>query len=139
MNLILNRILVNENGCFGNLHFEGNAIFSAVTLERVEEGLEAEKGLRVPPGEYSLIRHDSPKFPHTYKLYNDQVPASREILIHIGNYLEDTNGCILLASSANGMSNATMILGSKSKYEQFRKIMDLLDLKETKLIIKNKF
>ncbi len=34
-----------------------------------------------------------------FVLFNDDVPADRYILIHIGNYPKDTDGCILLGSS----------------------------------------
>ncbi len=51
-------------------------------------------GFCITQGLYNCILHDSPKHPHTWQLLN--VPNRTEILIHNGNYLADTQGCILV-------------------------------------------
>lgn len=51
-------------------------------------------GSCITQGLYNCIPHDSPKHPHTWQLLN--VPNRTEILIHNGNYLKDTEGCILV-------------------------------------------
>ncbi|MFD2162286.1 DUF5675 family protein [Paradesertivirga mongoliensis] len=52
---------------------------------------------RVPAGTYNLILNVGTKY--GLRLYNDEVPQSRAILIHIGNYPGDTEGCLLPGSS----------------------------------------
>lgn len=47
----------------------------------------------IPTGEYSVIRAESPKFGRCY--YIKDVPGRDGILIHVGNTLKDTRGCIL--------------------------------------------
>jgi hypothetical protein len=44
-------------------------------------------------GSYNLIKNVGAKY--GLRLYNDKVPESRAILIHIGNYPKDTEGCLL--------------------------------------------
>jgi len=56
--------------------------------------------LRIPAGEYKLDWWVSGKFRRTLpRLYNDQVPRSRYILIHHGNSAKDTEGCLIAGSS----------------------------------------
>lgn len=63
----------------------------------------------VPPGVYDLVRHDSPKHPHTFALVNSEldvyhepgdVPAAKQayartaVLIHVANVPAELLGCI---------------------------------------------
>lgn len=50
---------------------------------------------RIPEGTYYLMPHSSKDYPKAFKLYNNQVPKSRGILIHTGNYPRDTEGCLM--------------------------------------------
>jgi len=47
----------------------------------------------VPDGSYPLVAFDSPEHPDTWVL--TPVPGRTGILIHVGNKIEDTQGCIL--------------------------------------------
>lgn len=66
-------------------------------LEPLKEGVERNKGLRIPTGKYKLTWHISRKFSKKLPLlYNALVPKDRDILIHAGNYPSDSVGCILV-------------------------------------------
>ena len=49
--------------------------------------------LRIPPGKYNLTRNLGSK--KGLRLYNDEVPYDRAILIHSGNEPFETKGCLL--------------------------------------------
>lgn len=51
----------------------------------------------IPIGEYNCEIVDSPKFGKVYEVKN--VPGRTHILIHIGNWVKNTNGCILVGLS----------------------------------------
>lgn len=83
-------------------------LLECFSLEEDKEGVERNKDLRIPEGIYDLKRHSPSRFENTLRsitkkdddtminVYNDEVPASRAILIHWGNTDKDTQGCILL-------------------------------------------
>ena len=51
---------------------------------------------------YKLSNGKSPKFKRELPLvYNDKVPATRGIRIHVGNSAKDSNGCILVGMGQN--------------------------------------
>ncbi len=58
-----------------------------------ESGLDR----RIPAGTYNLKKNVGSKY--GLRLYNNVVPQSRAILMHIGNYPKDTEGCLLPGSS----------------------------------------
>ena len=113
-----------------------SVIFECFTLEPRGED-ETRRGLdkRIPQGKYDLRWHDSPKFKRRLlHLYNNEVPKDRYILIHKGNYPEDTLGCILLGEnySKKGVFNST------NAFNRFMAIMLKADLSECKLSVINK-
>lgn len=56
----------------------------------------------IPAGLYKLSNGKSPKFKRELPLvYNDKVPATRGIRIHVGNSAKDSNGCILVGMVQN--------------------------------------
>src|SRR4051812_16047144 len=67
------------------------------TLELPKNNGEA--GFCITQGLYNCIPHNSPKHPDTWELLN--VPARTSILIHVGNYAQDTLGCILPGLTIN--------------------------------------
>lgn len=63
------------------------------TLERV--------AVAIPVGRYKLGIHDSPHFQRQMPELLD-VPGRSDILIHWGNYPENSDGCILVGESQDG-------------------------------------
>jgi hypothetical protein len=65
------------------------------------------------------------------KLSNDQVPASRAILIHSGNDAGDTEGCLLAGSTRS----KDFVGDSKTKLTQINNYVKLKGIKGAKIII----
>lgn len=132
MKIELIRENTNEHGCFGLLRVfdnRNNKLFECHTLEPVEIGVEPDRNLRIPDGDYSLCYHSPSRFDKTlhsiltpdYKMvcvYNKQVSKDRTILIHWGNTIADTRGCILL-----GKKQASSISHSRQTCREFYKLI----------------
>ncbi|EAI1653994.1 hypothetical protein DDC24_06020 [Campylobacter coli] len=122
-------------------------LFECFALEEDKEGLESGKDLRIPEGNYNLRRHTPSRFENTLRsitkkdddtminVYNDEVPASRAILIHWGNTDKDTRGCILLGLTKD--NNNESIGQSRQACKEFYDLMYKQDLSKIKLEIVN--
>lgn len=89
-------------------------VISAKTLERPELDNKRNQSC-IPDGNYDVIKHYSKKFGHCFWVVN--VSERSEILIHAGNFVENTKGCILVG---NGFLDIN-----------FDGIMDLTDSRKT--------
>ena len=90
--LVLIRDKRTETAVQGRL-FLGST-FICFTLENAAKA--------IPAGLYKLSNGKSPKFKRELPLvYNDKVPATRGIRIHVGNSAKDSNGCILVGMGQN--------------------------------------
>ena len=65
----------------------------------------------IPPGTYPLEWQNSPKF--GYRLHIEEVPGRSHILIHPGNRITDSEGCILPATMSGCRDG--MIVGYQSR------------------------
>ena len=87
----LTRLSTSEAGTHGVLSVDGRAML--VTLE-------PPKAI-VPPGQYKLRLRWSPRFKR--KLFEvADVPGHTDVLIHPGNTIKDTKGCILVGTTREG-------------------------------------
>lgn len=71
----------------------------------------------IPKGRYVLKRVDSPHFGDTFEVMN--VPGRSKILIHAGNTIEDTEGCILLGSSFGRLLESLAVIKSREAFKAF--------------------
>ncbi|EAJ8384628.1 hypothetical protein E7Q78_09445 [Campylobacter jejuni] len=134
-------------GDFEVLDDEDKVLYKCFSLEEDKEGLESGKDLRIPEGNYNLKRHSPSRFENTLRsitkkdddtminVYNDEVPASRAILIHWGNTDKDTQGCILLGLTKD--NNNESVGQSRQACKEFYDLMYKKDLSEIKLEIVN--
>lgn len=83
--IFINRYDVEKGRVFGVMSLNGSALCH--TLEKFSR--------IIPPGTYELVLNLSPKFGR-YMWYLKDVPRRVGIMIHAGNTLKDTNGCILV-------------------------------------------
>ena len=91
--MILIRDSIVNDAVLGSLYVGGIKVCE--TLEN--------KAKLIPCGEYNLNVSKSQKFDRLLPLvYNDKVPMHRGIRIHVGNYVKDTTGCILVGFQRNG-------------------------------------
>lgn len=118
MDLILKRIFKGTDYTIGNLYVNGDKFSD--TLEDTDRGLNSTMNLddikkikkagitAIPTGRYKItLNVQSPKFKY-YKQYEFcdgylprlvGVPGFDGILIHIGNYPADTDGCLLVGQN----------------------------------------
>ena len=75
----------------------------------------------IPMGVYRCVRVQSPRFGKTFEV--TQVPGRTHILFHRGNYLEDTEGCILVAEEFSGTYEKPMIVSSHRGFMEMMKLL----------------
>lgn len=101
MLLNLKRISSSKHGTYGVL-LHGQAPI-CLTLEL--PWLDNQKNIScIPIGLYDVLPYSSKKYPDAYSVQN--VPDRTNILLHGGNNLSHTQGCILLGSTltSNGIA-----------------------------------
>ena len=96
---------------------EGKTIFEANTTERPYEGTTPNQKLRIPAGTYNMFWGGGNKHPDRPVLYNNQVPASRAIMIHKGNSVAWSEGCVVI-SFGDPFSGVIGKTGEKSDAEK---------------------
>jgi hypothetical protein len=124
MNLILQRKDFREDGIFGFL-LDTNYKYLFTTLEH-SYNLQP----KLPQGEYTCKRgphklHDGVSF-ITFEVMD--VPGHTGILIHIGNYNDESEGCILIGTGfGNNGRGGKMITSSKQAFDAFMKLQENCD------------
>jgi len=104
----LTRLLTNKAGTFGVLAVNG--VVKLITLE-------PPKAI-VPPGQYKLRLRWSPRFKR--KLFEvADVPGHTDVLIHPGNTIKDTKGCILVGLRKEGGA----VLQSRKALEELHRLL----------------
>lgn len=72
----------------------------------------------IPVGGYKCSLVNSPKFGQVIHVLD--VPGRSEILFHVGNKLEDTEGCILVGNALE-MNVTNKLTGSKKAFDRLLK------------------
>jgi len=121
---ILERFLISEFYTLGRMVLSdssGVTVFKCYTLELPYKGNKKQISC-IPANEYQVVLHASPRFGVVYKIQN--VDNRSEILIHKGNYINDTKGCILVGRmfTVNNTGNVATVLQSTPA---FTSLMDL--------------
>ena len=96
---------------------QGKTIFEANTTERPFEGTTPNQKLRIPAGTYNMFWGGGNKHPDRPVLYNNQVPASRAIMIQKGNSVAWSEGCVVI-SFGDPFSGIIGKTGEKSDAEK---------------------
>lgn len=135
MKFYLQRNQFRSDGVFGeilNEKFE----FVAVTLEHSYTAANDPKMIN---GEYKCVRgmhalksffddkgdQIKPSF-ETFEIEN--VPGHKDILFHVGNYEDDSEGCVLIGQQiGHKIDNGLMIMNSKKAFESFMKLLEGVD------------
>jgi len=110
----LKRIEQGDDGTFGVLRINGKAW--CVTLEPPEKG-NAENISCIPSGRYTCRQVISRRFGSTYEIMD--VPGRTHILIHPGNVVADTQGCVLLGRYFGLLRGDRGVLGSGKTFHAF--------------------
>lgn len=102
MEITVKRFKLTKRCTIGNMLIDGK--FFCHTLEdkvrKLPEEVKIWGKTAIPAGTYNVEMHNSPRFKRRLPLLKD-VPHFTGILIHRGNTVEDTVGCILVGE-ANG-------------------------------------
>ena len=77
----------------------------------------------IPEGEYECMPYSSAKYPNVWELQN--VKDRSKILIHAGNFEEDTRGCILVGKSITDYNGKKMITNSVWTLERLRALIGI--------------
>jgi len=119
-NLVLNRLFSGDDWTIGVLELDLQP--ECFVLEDGHRTVKIAGSTRIPAGQYELKlrkRGESPKYDEAFKsnkLFNGMfeiigVPGFSAILIHPGNTVIDTRGCLLVGRIAN-MDAAPAIVGA---------------------------
>jgi len=138
MKLILRRRDYRVDGVFGELSDdEGKHL--CFTLERSYADLNALEAIspKLPAGEYKCVKgmHRLSGMAEEFETFEVMnVPGHWGILFHVGNYNEDSEGCILVGEGlGRRYKNGVMLTNSK---KAFAKLMALLkDVEQFTLLV----
>ena len=137
MDLILTRNEFLESGIFGNLSdIDGNIV--TYSLEHsYDSGLgNGSYAPKLPDGEYTCQRgehrlaHMTQPFT-TFEIQN--VPRHTNILFHVGNFNDDSEGCVLLGSSIN--ESGHFLQDSRVAFDKFMALQN--DIQTFKLTVRS--
>jgi len=136
MILRLERFSDNNGSTLGTLKI--NNVFECFSLEDPYRKDKIKKITRIPAGTYEVeLRKEgsaNKKYKERYRdmhkgmLHLKNVPGFKYILIHVGNYKEDTEGCILVGEkSCSNRYSEGKVLESRDAYERlYPKVRDVL-------------
>lgn len=96
----------------------------AIALEDPKRDIKIKHETAIPDGTYKLGLRYSPSFTPRKNYGHDllwikDVPNFEYILIHIGNTVDDTSGCLLLGENLGVVKGKIAILQSKKAYDSF--------------------
>lgn len=109
-------------GTFGVLTIDGKVF--CVTLEPPDELNEVNIS-SIPTQQYTCKRYSSARYPNTFQIMN--IPGRTKVLFHAGNFVKNTEGCILLARKFGVLRKGRGVLNSGETFKQFMEIMDGVD------------
>lgn len=131
MRLELVRRAYLREATLGELHV-GPTVFA--TLERPWLGNEHDASC-IPCGEYRAMWYDSPSKGRVLQLVN--VPGRSMIELHVGNYVKDTEGCILVGSAHTWIAGQYAIGGSAAAVSELREMLDHPDAEPIIVAVSN--
>src|SRR5216684_529742 len=122
MDMIMRRISSREDGILGELQSDDIVSFQCSTLEHAYTDEQGGFNPKIPPGFYKCVRgvhklEHSHQF-ETFEITN--VPNHTGILFHVGNFNNDSDGCVLLGLKMNlSDKDSLMISDSRTTFEEF--------------------
>lgn len=109
MRLLLERYSFEEKQTIGTLYLLNDMDMIITSFSSLELPWKDNKRRisSIPKGKYKAFKHESPKFGSS--LWIKDVPGRSEILIHKGNFYNDTLGCILIGTDLLYIDNDNSI------------------------------
>ena len=118
---VLELLRVEESetwGTFGVLRIQKEVF--CVTLEPADR-LNRPNMSSIPAQQYVCERYLSARYGFTFKV--SRVPDRDNVIIHSGNSVEDTEGCILLGEHFGKLKDDRAILNSGKTFQKFMAVM----------------
>ena len=120
----LKRVSYTDSGAFGVLIYRD--IPFAVTLEPDWKDNKTNVSC-IPSGEYVCKPYSSDKYTGVYQVVD--VLGRTSVLLHIGNTIEDTMGCVLVAEEYGVLDGDPAVLRSTHGFEEFLALAGGADIK----------
>ncbi|WP_093270347.1 DUF5675 family protein [Vibrio xiamenensis] len=115
----------------GEFYIEGSSIKGFFLEPAGPDTTIRDLDKRIPIGEYSLCWHYGGHYKGVLKLYNEIAPKDRNILIHNGNFPEDSEWCLLC-----GVKRGKDYVGpSVVKLEEIKSHFNKVGLKMLRLLL----
>ena len=120
MDLILKRTYFND-ATIGTLCIlgEDNPVWHTLELPNLDN--QKNKSC-IPEVCYEVKPYSSKNYPNVWELQN--VHGRTNILIHVGNFTSNTEGCILIGTGAGYMRDEKAVTNSRVAIEQLREKTD---------------
>lgn len=132
MKAVITRETYITDGTFGIMTLDGS--FLCYTLERLWLNNKPQISC-IPAGVYQCSRHSSLKFGNVWEV--DNVPNRADILIHNGNTIEDSHGCILVGTYVAELNGMKALRNSRDALKQLMFLTKDLDNLELEIIDTN--
>ena len=98
MELRIDRFKYTDSASIGRMSING-AHFCYTLEDKIRPGeVKVYGNTAIPEGRYEIVMYKGPHFGIILPLLKD-VPGFTGILIHVGNYAKDTDGCILVGQA----------------------------------------
>jgi hypothetical protein len=108
-----------ENGTLGEL-LDESGVHICFTLENPWK--DNINGIScIPTGSYKVIKHNGEKYQDVWEITD--VPSRLGILIHNGNTMHDTKGCVLVGNQQGTLLDLPAVLNSKTTLDELRKTL----------------
>lgn len=130
MNLRLERFEYGPDYTIGRLYIDNQ--YFCYTLEDKVRKVKVPKETAIPAGKYKVVVDESSRFGREMPHILD-VPNFEGVRIHSGNTKEDTEGCILLGNTWNGVG---FVGQSRQAFEEFFHRLCITRLAELEIIDK---
>ena len=123
---VLIRLKGERKQTLGSFHLFRNEreIYEAASIELPYKGNQRNISC-IPPGTYQVKKRNSPRYGiGTFEVKD--VPGRSFILIHAGNYYQDTKGCILLGAKFKDINSDGLrdVINSRVMIEALEKLTD---------------
>lgn len=116
--LTLKRINSSSECVLGVLELDDKEVCKTLELPWRDN----QKGIScIPAGEYKLSPYPSSRFGEVYIVNN--VPNREGILIHVGNTVDDIEGCILVGDSYGKLNGKKAVLNSRQAFNLLKETL----------------
>lgn len=116
--ILLRRLYSTDQGTFGVMSMDGKPI--CVTCEDPWNNNQQNASC-VPLGAYQCHKHTGERFSNVWELQD--VPNRSAILIHSGNNIKDTHGCILVGHGFSQLDGLPSITDSLATLNRLRTLL----------------